>query len=136
MAQPDVIIPILRYRDPAEAIQWLCRTLGFQIHFVAENAGTVIHAQIRRGSSLIFIGPDHTDDKYGMHSPLSLNGTNQCVCVATSESIDELCTYARSMGAEILTEPYNTPYGSREYSCRDPEGHIWCFGSYRGEPLG
>jgi uncharacterized glyoxalase superfamily protein PhnB len=22
-------------------------------------------------------------------------------------------------------------YGSREYAARDPEGNVWCFGTYR-----
>ena len=79
MPVSDTFFPTLRYRDPAKAIEWLCDTLGFQRHFVAEDAGNIIHAQIRRGTSLIFLGPDHADDKYGMHSPLSLNGTNQGV---------------------------------------------------------
>ncbi len=135
MLQPDAIYPTLRYRDPARAIKWLCDALGFAVHFVAEDGGQVVHAQIRRGNSLIFLGPDHADDKYGMHSPLALNGTNQCVCIATSEDIDAHCERARTAGAEIVTEPYHTPYGAREYSCRDFEGHIWCFGTYRGEPL-
>jgi uncharacterized glyoxalase superfamily protein PhnB len=135
MPVSDAFFPTLRYRDPAKAIEWLCRVLGFQRHFVAEDAGNVIHAQIRRGDSLIFLGPDHADDKYGMHSPLALNGTNQCVCVAISEDIDEHCAHAKASGAEIVTEPYDTPYGSREYTCRDIEGHIWCFGTYRGEPF-
>jgi uncharacterized glyoxalase superfamily protein PhnB len=135
MAQPDLIIPTLRYRDPAQALQWLYKTLGFQPHFVADEAGKVVHAQIRRGNRLLFLGPDSANDKYGMHSPLSLNGTNQCVYVAITENVDHHCAHARLMGAEIMTEPYDTPYGSREYSCRDLEGHIWCFGTYRGEPL-
>lgn len=135
MVQPDAIFPTLRYQDPAGAVEWLCRVLGFQRHFVAEYEGKVVHAQIRRGNSLIFLGPDHPNDKYGMHSPLALNGTNQCVCVAISESIDDHCSRARLAGAEIVTEPYDTPYGAREYTCRDLEGHIWCFGTYRGEPL-
>jgi uncharacterized glyoxalase superfamily protein PhnB len=24
-------------------------------------------------------------------------------------------------------------YGSRDYSCRDPEGNLWSFGTYRPE---
>jgi uncharacterized glyoxalase superfamily protein PhnB len=24
----------------------------------------------------------------------------------------------------------DTSYGSREFACRDPEGHIWNFGTY------
>lgn len=133
---PDALIPTLRYRDPARAVTWLCEVLGFQKHFIAaDNAGRVVHAQVRRGNSLVFLGPDAVDDKYGMHSPLALNGTNQCVCVAISKNVDEHCARARSLGAEIVTEPYDTLYGSREYSCRDFEGHIWCFGTYRGEPI-
>jgi uncharacterized glyoxalase superfamily protein PhnB len=132
---PDLLIPTLRYRDPAAALAWLCDALGFALHYVHQEAGMVVHAQLRRGSSLIFIGPDHADDRYGMHSPLALNGTNQCVCAAISENVDAHCERARAHGAVIITEPYDTPYGAREYSCRDPEGHIWCFGTYRGEPL-
>ena len=135
MSQPDMLFPTLRYRDPARAVEWLCGTLGFERHFIAEDDGKVVHAQVRRGNSLVFLGPDHADDKYGMHSPLALNGTNQCVCVSTDEDIDAHCERARAGGAEIVTEPYDTPYGAREYSCRDFEGHIWCFGSYRGEPF-
>ena len=74
---PDKMFPNLRYRDPAAAIDWLCKALGFTTHFVAEDGGQVVHAQLRRGDDLLFIGPDHPDDKYGMHSPLALNGTNQ-----------------------------------------------------------
>ena len=27
-------------------------------------------------------------------------------------------------------EPEDQPYGGRLYSCRDPEGHVWHFGTY------
>lgn len=132
---PDQMFPTLRYRDPGAAVAWLCDTLGFQRHFVHEEDGKVLHAQLRRGNGLIFLGPDYENDRYGMHSPLALNGTNQCVCVAISESVDDHAARARAAGAEIITEPYHTAYGGREYSCRDPEGHVWCFGTYRGEPM-
>jgi uncharacterized glyoxalase superfamily protein PhnB len=25
-------------------------------------------------------------------------------------------------------------YGSRDYAARDPEGNVWCFGTYRPGP--
>ena len=131
---PDKMFPNLRYRDPAAAIDWLCKALGFTTHFVAEDGGQVVHAQLRRGDDLLFIGPDHPDDKYGMHSPLALNGTNQAVCIAVSNDIESHCDRARAAGALIVTEPYDTPYGAREFSCKDPEGHVWTVGTYRGEP--
>ena len=129
------IIPVLRYRDPPAAMKWLGSALGFTSHFVAEEHGLVVHAQLRLGNSLIMLGPDDADDRYGMHSPLSLNGTNQCIYIALETDVDAACRRARAEGGEIVTEPYDTPYGSREFTCRDPEGHIWSVGSYNGEPI-
>ena len=37
---------------------------------------------------------------------------------------------AKAEGAEIVRELADTPYGSREYSVRDVEGHLWSFGTY------
>lgn len=129
------IFPALRYRDPKAAIEWLENAFQFQRHFVADEEGEVVHAQLRVGDDLLMLGPDHIDDKYGMHSPLKLNGTNQCVYIALDNDIDEACERARAAGATIVTAPYHTPYGSREFSCKDLEGHVWSFGTYAGEPL-
>jgi len=128
-------IPILRYRDPAAAVTWLQEALGLERHFVAEQDGVVVHAQLKASGSLIFLGPDHADDKYGMHSPLALNGTNQSVYLVLEDAVDAHAHHARNAGAEIITLPYDTDYGGREYSCRDLEGHVWSIGSYRGEPI-
>lgn len=37
---------------------------------------------------------------------------------------------AKEAGAEIARPLEDIPYGSREYSARDPEGQLWHFGSY------
>jgi uncharacterized glyoxalase superfamily protein PhnB len=129
------LTPLLRYRDPRAAIAWLEQAFGFEIHYVAEHGGHIVNAQMRFGDDLVFVSADQTDDKYGMHSPLSLNGTNQCVCVALPGDVDAACEHARSAGAIIVTEPYDTPFGSRDFVCTDPEGHVWTFGTYAGEPI-
>jgi len=30
-----------------------------------------------------------------------------------------------------LREPFDTDYGSRDYSAKDPEGNVWHFGTYQ-----
>ncbi|MGX7676636.1 VOC family protein [Plantactinospora sp. DSM 117369] len=42
--------------------------------------------------------------------------------------------YARAVaaGAEVVQEPRDTDYGSRDFLVRDPEGNRWSFGTYRG----
>ena len=123
----------LRYENPAAAIDFLCAAFGFARHFVAEEGGHVIHAQLRFGDNLLFLGPDHADDIYGMHAPRKLNGTNQCVCLAVKD-VAAACAQAEKAGAVIVNPLHDTPYGAREFSCRDPEGHIWSISDYWGEP--
>ena len=36
----------------------------------------------------------------------------------------------RATGAEIVLELKSQDYGSRDFTCRDLEGHIWNFGTY------
>lgn len=43
------------------------------------------------------------------------------------DDVDGHFEHARSNGAKILYEPVDQPYGYREYSARDPEGHLWSF---------
>jgi uncharacterized glyoxalase superfamily protein PhnB len=38
---------------------------------------------------------------------------------------------AKAAGAEIVMEPTDQDYGSRDYAARDTEGNVWCFGTYR-----
>jgi uncharacterized glyoxalase superfamily protein PhnB len=35
----------------------------------------------------------------------------------------------------FLAEPFDTDYGSRDYSARDLEGNQWHFGTYRPAPV-
>ena len=39
----------------------------------------------------------------------------------------------QAAGFEIILPLRDESYGSREYSVRDPEGHVWTFGTY--EPV-
>jgi uncharacterized glyoxalase superfamily protein PhnB len=39
----------------------------------------------------------------------------------------------RAFGLEKQIELRDTEYGSREYSARDPERHLWHFGTYLPE---
>ena len=58
------------------------------------------------------------------------DGANHGVYVFV-EDIDAHCARARAAGAEIVRELQDTEYGSREYSVRDLEGHLWSLGTYQ-----
>lgn len=128
-------VPNLCYRNPSAAIDFLAEAFGIEATFIATSeSGEVVHAQLSAGSTMIYLGPDVADNRYGMHSPLALNGMNQCVCLVIDGDVDEHAKHAQQAGAEIIGSPHDTDYGGREYSCSDLEGHVWSIGTYAGEP--
>ncbi len=133
MAKQPAIFPNLRVADPSSEVDWLVRVLGFEVHFIADYEAQIVHAELRMGDHLLFLQPDKADDPYGMHSPKALNGTNQCVCIAV-EDVEAVAVRVREAGGEMITQPHDTPYGAREFSCRSPDGHVWSIGNYWGQP--
>jgi uncharacterized glyoxalase superfamily protein PhnB len=117
--------PSLRYEDAPAASEWLQRAFGFEEAMVVEEGkGVIAHAQLRYGDGLIMLGTER-DDGWGPHAGQSW------VYVAVEGDVDEHYERARAAGAEVLREPTDQDYGSRDYSVRDPEGNIWSFGTYR-----
>ena len=41
------------------------------------------------------------------------------------EDADALCEKMRGNGVDIMREPEDTSYGSRDFDVRDPDGHPW-----------
>ncbi|MEO6725304.1 MAG: VOC family protein [Blastocatellia bacterium] len=123
----QTIFPILRYTDARAAIGWLCAVFGFrEIFSVPETGEFVRHAQLSLGPSIIMLGSSRGD---GLESPKVLGGTTQALCVYVPD-VDEHYEKARLAGAEISIPPQDTDFGAREFHVRDPEGHLWTFGTY------
>jgi uncharacterized glyoxalase superfamily protein PhnB len=123
------VFPFLRYRDANAAIEWLVEAFGFRKGMVTPGRdGGVAHAELGVGQGVIMLG-DACDDILRMKTPGELGAVNQGVYVSVPDP-DAHYERARRAGAEIVVELYDTSYGSREYAARDPEGNLWCFGSY------
>lgn len=126
------IIPGMRYRDPDRAVDWLCRAFGFRPHLVVPGPeGGVLHAQLVLGNGMIMLGPV-LDSEFGglMRQPDEIGGAETQSCYVIVGEVDAHHARAAAAGAEVLIEPADQDYGGRSYTCRDPEGHIWSFGSY------
>ncbi|HKU94702.1 MAG TPA: VOC family protein [Vineibacter sp.] len=126
------IIPGLRYRDAPRAIAWLCDVFGFERHLVVpgDTDGTIAHAQLTRGSSMIMLG-SIDDSPYGrlMRQPAEAGGSTLSIYVVVAD-IDAHYAHAKKAGADIVAELAEQDYGGKLYMCRDIEGHVWGFGSY------
>ncbi len=128
----SIIIPTIRYKDAPAAIEWLCSAFGFEKHLVVpgEN-GAIAHAQLSFGNAMIMLGSerDNEYDKF-VKTPKDLDGINTQTAYIIVEKIDEHYRRAIDTGAEIIVDIKDEDYGGRGYSCQDPEGYMWNFGSY------
>jgi uncharacterized glyoxalase superfamily protein PhnB len=119
------LYPTMRCDDAPRALEFLAEAFGLRVRERIDNPdGTIAHAEMTYGPSILMLGSDRDDPWLGRTA-----GRNW-LYVAVDEA-DAHCAHARAAGAEIVTEPYDTDYGSREYAARDLEGNVWHFGTYR-----
>lgn len=127
MTNPGVgpaVIPCLRYRDAAAALAWLCDAFGFERQLVVPGeGGPIAHAQLTLGGGMLMIGSARGDE-----GRAGGPGT-QSIHVVTPDP-DGLYARVRAAGATIEVAIKDEAFGGRAFSCRDPEGHLWSFGSY------
>lgn len=126
---PPNIFPGMRYRDAHKAIEWLGKAFGFEPNLIVpDGEGGVAHAQLKLGAGMIMLG-SYREDAHKLLVPMETGGCTQAVYVQVKD-VDALLARAKATGAEITFGPVNTDYGSRDFGARDPEGHIWNFGTY------
>jgi uncharacterized glyoxalase superfamily protein PhnB len=128
-AASQTIFPGMRYVDAASAIDWLEKAFGLKRQAVYAAAdGTIAHAQLIFNGGMIMLG-SYRDDEFRYKHPREVGGVTQAPYSYVAD-IDAHFARAKAAGAEIVLGLKDTDYGSREYSARDPEGHLWHFGTY------
>ncbi len=131
MQKTQVLYPAMRYSDAHAAIRWLCEAFGFVKQEVYEGPdNTVAHAQLTLNGAVMMLGSAREGGQYPAKTPKQLGGITGSVYVYVADP-DAHCARARTAGARIATEPYDTDYGSREYAAYDCEDYWWTFGTYR-----
>lgn len=130
----STIIPGMRYEDAPAAIEWLCDAFGFEKHMVVPNDdGTVAHAQLTFGNGMIMLGSVRENDREfdkNIKQPNEIGGAETQTAYIIVSDADAVYARAKEAGAEIVMDIKDEDYGGRGFSCRDPEGHLWNFGTY------
>ncbi|MCO6415585.1 VOC family protein [Siccirubricoccus sp. KC 17139] len=125
---PASIIPCLRYRDAPAAIEFLKRAFGFAEHAVhRDEQGGIAHAELVLGQAMIMLGTAR-EDTFGALQGVPEGKVTQSAYIVVPDP-DAHHDRAVAAGAEVVLPLKTEAYG-RGYSCRDPEGHLWHFGSY------
>lgn len=128
----SAIIPGMRYRNAAAAIEWLCNAFGLERHLVVPGENdTIAHAQLTFSGGMVMLGSVRdTELNKNMKQPDEVGGAETQSCYVVVQDPDAHYSRAKAAGAGILVDIHDEDYGGRGYACRDLEGHIWYFGSY------
>jgi uncharacterized glyoxalase superfamily protein PhnB len=122
------IFPAFRYRDADAAIDWLKDVFGFEKAVHRDDAGVVMHAELRLGAGIIMLGQHRPEGWFGPSEPDPQASTIGIYVVV--EDVDALYARVKAAGAELIRDLVDQDYGSREFSARDLEGNRWSFGTY------
>lgn len=127
--EPPRLYPTLRCRDAEAMIRFLEHAFGFsEVVVYRAGDGMVQHAELAFGSSLLMLGQAR-EDACG-RSVGDLAGRRTDALYVAVPNPDRLHDQAKAAGATITTDLHDTDYASRDFSCRDPEGNLWSFGTY------
>ncbi|MQA81528.1 MAG: hypothetical protein GEV10_24105 [Streptosporangiales bacterium] len=122
------IFATLRYKDAAAAITFLSKTFGFtEVVAYRGDDGVVEHAQLDYRGTSVMLGQERPSEYDEI-----VEHVDRTALYVVVEDPDTHCATARAAGAEIVKEPYDQDYGSRDYVAKDPEGNVWNFGTYGG----
>ena len=106
----STVIPVLGYEDVGEAIDWLCRTFGFTERWRAGNH----RAQLAVGDGAVAVTKGS-------------GGTQPAEVMVRIKDLNAHHARVKELGAEVLREPADYPYGERQYTVEDPGGYRWTF---------
>jgi len=121
-APPGPVVPWLAYEDVAKTIDWLCGAFGFteRLRTLPEPDGTIHHAQLAVGEGCVVLTGQRGS------RPLEPKGLIQTLYIPVPD-VDRHFEHAKQFGARIVNPPASHPFGERQYSAEDPEGHRWVF---------
>jgi uncharacterized glyoxalase superfamily protein PhnB len=127
------VIPGLRYRNAKAMIDWLCEAFGFEKKAVyAGPDGVVMHSELTFGNGMIMIGSvsSGTPTSALMKQPDEIGGAETQAPYLIVSDCGDVYAKAKVAGATIVIDLKEMDYGGKAFSCRDPEGHLWHFGTF------
>ena len=118
----SAVIPVLGYTDVAATAAWLCKAFGF-----VERLRIGAHrVQLLFGDGAVVISERRWAAGHAGTDADNAPDLGYSIMLRVRDA-DAHCDHARSCGARIVSEPTDHPYGERQYTAQDHEGHVWTF---------
>ncbi len=133
------VSPSIYYENAQAAIEWLCKTFGFEVRLKIDGEnGRIEHSELTFGDDgLVMVGSVGTSIsekaayQSNFASPVSTGKNTQGLALFVDD-VDLHYAHAKASGAvifrELKTDDYGEAYWSdRTYGALDPEKHQWFF---------
>lgn len=127
------LIPVIVVDDVKKAISFYGR-LGFaeeKEYTFADETGAMVHAQLRKGDSVLFLGPRGISYYEGKPraKQVSLADPSErglgVTFILQTTDLDDVVEFVKAEGLEILYGPADEWYGDRVFLFLDPFGYEW-----------
>lgn len=123
------ITPYLYIKGAARAIEFYERAFGAtEVYRLGGPNGTVGHAELRIGSSMIMLADENPG--MGAKSPQTLGGNGSSLLLYV-EDVDAVFGRAVKEGASIERPLADQFYGDRSGGVKDPFGHVWYLATHK-----
>lgn len=118
--------PTLKARDAEAMLAFLTTVLGFEESAVYRDGDYIAHAEL--------LWPEGGGLMFGSHRPGTVwdRDPGTAGTYIATDHVDDVYQRVSQAGGIIVAEPEATGYGSYEFTCADPDGNLWSFGTYRG----
>lgn len=122
---PTRRITLLVYRDLAAAHAWLVEVFGLAPGPLTFDGDRAVHGEVHAGDGVIWLHREALEHR--MVPPLATGGLVTASLAVHVDDVDAHHARVCDAGAEVIYKPVDQPYGYREYSVHDLEGHLWSF---------
>jgi uncharacterized glyoxalase superfamily protein PhnB len=122
------VVPYLFYEDTEAAAAWLSDAFGFtEMLRHTTRDGMVTHVEMTFAGESIMLGQlDRSDGQLLGYTSVRGKQHSSFVFILTPD-VETHFERALRAGAKVISPPADKPYGQRQYTVEDLEGHRWSF---------
>lgn len=106
-------------RDLDASVDWYVHAIGFVVDKTYERAGVATGVALKAGNVRLLLNQDD-----GAQGTDRVKGLGMSLFFTTAQDVDALAERIKAEGATLEMEPADTPWGTRAFRVRDPDGFL------------
>ena len=115
----DSLAAALTVNDLQKSVAWYRDAVGFAVDREIEREGKVASVALRAGGVRILLNQDN-----GAKGLDRVKGEGLSLMLTTHQRVDETADRIVALGGTLVTPPSDTPWGTRAFRVRDPDGFL------------